>query len=392
MTIKLYEQDVYLKQIESRILEIIHEKDKTLLVLDQTIFFPEGGGQPCDKGTIGDSQVIHVSDRDGIIYHHVDKAPEGKSHLSVLDWDRRFDHMQQHCGEHILSGVIMEQYGYLNKGFHLGEDYVTIDIDGDLTKNDQLEIIENLANKAIYENRQVVIDTVDTPERAMQYNVRKLPDLQENLRIVYIPDVDSVACCGTHPARTGEVGVVKILKAQRYKGMTRLFFKCGLRALMEFQKEHQIVTELSVSYSADLSTIVDKIIQEKEKYQDLKSNYVKLQNSMASLEADRLINKIKGNKLAFLVQNKSIEWVDLIAKKIIEKEKALILIGSLLEKRIILVHDGTGDIDCGRLFKEYLTHFNGRGGGSKSKAQAMFEDADKLESFYQHIKNILKIE
>ncbi|MBV1757963.1 MAG: alanyl-tRNA editing protein [Dethiosulfatibacter sp.] len=392
MTIKLYEKDVYQRRVESKILEVIHDKEKTLIVLDQTIFFPEGGGQPSDRGTIGNSKVIHVSERDGIIYHHVEKVPEGDSHICELDWDRRFDHMQQHCGEHILSGVVMEKYGYLNKGFHLGEDYVTIDIDGDITDVEQLKEIETLANKAVYENRPVIIDTVDSAEKAMRYNVRKMPDLQDNLRIVFIANVDSVACCGTHPARTGEVGVIKILKAQRYKGMTRVFFKCGLRALLEFQREHQIITELGVRYSADLSTIIDKITQEKEKFQDLKSLNIKIQNSMASFEANHFINEIKDNKLVLSFQDKSIEDIGLIIKYILEKEQVFILASSLLDKKVILTHDGKHDIDCGRIIKDKIGLFNGRGGGNKTRAQASFENVEELRSFIQNIKNILSID
>ncbi len=392
MTIKLYEKDVYLRQVESRILKVIHEKDKILLVLDKTIFFPEGGGQPSDKGTIGDSRVIHVSEKEGIIYHHVDQVPDGEQQTCILDWDRRFDHMQQHCGEHILSGVIMEQYGYLNKGFHLGEDHVTVDIDGELTDTEELEDIEDLANKAIYENKPVIIDTVDSTEKAKQYNVRKMPDLQDNLRIVYIADVDSVACCGTHPARTGEVGIVKLLKAQRYKGMTRLFFKCGFRALMEFQKEHQIISELSGRYSADLSTLIDKIEKEQGKYNDLKNSHIKIQNTLAVMEAENLIKKIKNHKLVVSFQDKSIEEIGLIIKYILDKESVLILASSSSEKKVILAHDGKFDVDCGRVIKDNIERFNGKGGGSKVRAQVMFEEADKFKSFNQSIKEMLSFE
>ncbi|MDP3386162.1 MAG: alanyl-tRNA editing protein [Eubacteriales bacterium] len=392
MTIKLYEKDVYQKRTESRVLNVIHDKEKTLLVLDQTIFFPEGGGQPSDKGTIGDSQVIHVSEKDGVIYHHVDKEPEGEFHVCELDWNRRFDHMQQHCGEHILSGVILEALGYMNKGFHLGEDYVTIDIDGDLSDTEQVKGIENLANKAIYENKPVITDTVNNAEKAIWYNVRKMPDLQENLRIVYIAGVDSVACCGTHPARTGEVGILKILKAQKYKGMTRLFFKCGLRALLEFQREHQIISELSVNYSADMSTILDKISKEKLKYYDLKNHYVKIQNALAALEADHLIDTIKHQRLILSFRDKTIEETGLIIKHILERESALILACSLPDKKVILAHDGKQDIDCGKLIKENIHGFSGNGGGNKHRGQATFEDINELGSFVQHINNILSIE
>jgi alanyl-tRNA synthetase len=392
MTVKLYEKDVYQREVESRILGVIHEKGKALLVLDQTIFFPEGGGQPSDRGTIGDSQVFHVFERDGVIYHHVDKVPEGESHLCVLDWERRFDHMQQHCGEHILSGVILEQYGYMNKGFHLGEDYVTIDIDGDLIDFELLKNIETMANKAIYENRPITIDTVDSAEKALQYNVRKMPDLQDNLRIVYIAGVDSVACCGTHPTRTGEVGILKILKAQKYKGLTRLFFKCGLRALLEFQREHRIITELSVHYSADLSTLTDKIGKEREKFNDLKNSHLKTEEALAALETDNLIKRIKNQRLILSFRNKTIEEIDLIIKCILERESVLILASSLPDKKVILTHDGKQDIDCGKVIKENINDFSGRGGGNKYRGQATFKDINELESFIRHINYMLSVE
>jgi alanyl-tRNA synthetase len=187
-----------------------------LAVLDKTIFFPEGGGQPCDTGYIDDARVAYVFEKEGIIYHRIDKLIPEKKVLAKLDYDRRLDHMQQHCGEHILSGVFLKLYGGRNKGFHMGEDYVTADIDLEDITEEMVNKAEERANIDIYKSKLVKTYVVDK-EQADKLPLRKELKVDSDIRIVDIEGVDIVACCGTHPRLTSEVGIIKVLKTEKYK-------------------------------------------------------------------------------------------------------------------------------------------------------------------------------
>ena len=268
MTEKLFYKDAYLKECRSKIVRILEEDDKIKVVLDKTIFYPEGGGQPSDTGTIDGLKVNYVYEDNGVIYHCIEGKPKNKCVTCKIDFKKRFDYMQQHSGEHLLSGVIFTLFNGNNRGFHLGEDHVTVDIDIEPMDENMINRIENLVNECIYKNRTIKTYVVSRKE-SLKFPLRKqVKEGVENVRIVQALNMDCCACCGTHVLRTGEIGILKILKAEKYKKMTRIYFKCGNRALADFQKEHKIIMDLSKDFSTEIFHIEDRVNFEKNEIKE----------------------------------------------------------------------------------------------------------------------------
>ncbi|BEP28857.1 alanyl-tRNA editing protein [Helicovermis profundi] len=387
MTIKLYENDMYLKEVDAKITEIIEEKNAIFLVLDKSIFFPLGGGQPSDIGYIENSKVLEVIEKNGKLYHRVEKKPIKDNVHLVLDWNRRLDNMQQHCGEHILSGIILKEINGHNKGFHMGKDIVTIDIDLPSIGGTLLKEIEKKANEAIYKNALVNIYNVNSKDEASKYGVRKEVTVEKDIRIVSIDGIDTVACCGSHPRRTGEVGLIKILKVEKNKNMTRIHFVCGNRALKDYKLKSDIISELSKKYSSSAENLLSKMAKKEEKNELIKQKYTELKNRFNSLEVETLFNENK-NKYIKIYNDMDFNDIEYISKKVHEKIKCLTVFASANEKRILMI-DGLDSNNCGKFFKENIRDFNGKGGGSINIAQGKFESEEDLRRFCEKADEIL---
>ena len=229
-TEKLYYADPFLKEFTATVLDCQPGKNGYTVTLDRTAFYPEGGGQPADHGTLDGAAVTDVHEKNGVIFHNVDRAVEiGKTVSGFIDWARRFDHMQQHSGEHICSGLICGRYGCDNVGFHMGTDIVTIDFNADIPWEDLLEI-EGQATRYIQEDHPIDIQFHRGAELdAIDYRSKK--PLEGDVRIVAFPGADCCACCGTHVLRSGQVGLVKFLSVQKFREGVRIELLCGQRAL-----------------------------------------------------------------------------------------------------------------------------------------------------------------
>ena len=288
-TKKLFDLDSYCRNFSATVLSCEQNPknpDEYLVVLDQTAFFPEGGGQPADQGRLGDAKVGHVSEKGGIIAHHCDRALEVGSVVDgSIDWDIRFPHMQTHCGEHILSGIILREYGFHNVGFHMGKDATTIDLDGELT-GEMVAHAETLVNRAIEENVEVHV-SYPSKEELAALPLRKKPEV-EKLRLVEVSGYDFCGCCGTHVARSGEIELVKIIDFQRYKSGTRLFFLCGRRALLDYQQKHAAVKALAEEFSCKPDGLTDAV---HKLQQDLAEAKVQL------AEKNKMLFQFLGQKL-----------------------------------------------------------------------------------------------
>ena len=229
-TLKLYYTDAFLREFDGRVLACRPDGKKWLVALDQTVFYPEGGGQPADHGTLGGANVTDVHEKDGVIFHTCDKAVEvGQMVLGRIDWARRFDHMQQHSGEHILSGILCRDYHCDNVGFHLGAETVTIDYNADISWEQALDA-ERKANEVIWADPEVEI-AYPYPEELAFIDYRSKKELTGKVRIVTFPEADCCACCGTHVLRAGQVGLIKVLSCQKFREGVRLEIVCGKRAL-----------------------------------------------------------------------------------------------------------------------------------------------------------------
>ena len=287
MTEKLYYLDAYATTFTAKVLECTEDKKNFKVVLDRTLFYPEGGGQPADMGILGGVKVLDVHEKDDIVTHTTDKPLEvGAEVEGIIDWERRFDLMQNHSGEHILSGVICQKYGCDNVGFHMGKEMITIDLNTKIPEED-LSWLEEKANEAIWKNVPVGIRYPSKEELdALDYRSKK--ELEGQVRIVNVGDYDCCACCGTHVRLAGEVGQIKIISAQNYKGGTRLELLCGKRALQDYRKKNDVSAEagrlLSVpaekvdgavkNVLAERDELIQTLNQLKWKYFNLKAEQV----------------------------------------------------------------------------------------------------------------------
>lgn len=257
-TKRLYQNDSYLRVFSAAVLRCEPVKAGWQIILDETAFYPEGGGQPADRGTLGGAQVLDVKNLGEEVAHLTD-APltPGTTVTGTIDFARRFDHMQQHSGEHLVSGLIHAAYGFDNVGFHLGADAVVIDISGPIG-GAAAEEIERRANEVVFADLPL---SVTYPDREMLQTLayRSKIEIEGQVRIVSIPTADTCACCGTHVARTGEIGFIKLCGAQSYKGGTRITMLCGRRAVAFAMREHQQVAAISALLSAKQPDIVPAV-------------------------------------------------------------------------------------------------------------------------------------
>lgn len=279
MTEKLYEQDAFLTQFEGKVLSCVQGKKGFNIVLDRTAFYPEGGGQPFDMGTLGDAKVLEVHGRDGEIVHTCDRPLKpGAAVTGVIDWERRFDLMQQHSGEHIVSGLAHALWGCENVGFHMGAEVVTIDLSLPLTE-DRLAQLEAEANRYIWRDIPAEI-TCPSPEELEHIRYRSKKELAGQVRIVTFPGADCCACCGTHVKSAGQVGLVKLLSMQKFREGVRIELVCGNRAFTYLNRTFKQNTRVSQLLSAkvfETGAAVERLLGENET----------LKSRLASLEEAR---------------------------------------------------------------------------------------------------------
>lgn len=253
-TEKIYDNKPFCNSFSATVLSCVSCEDGYRVVLDRTAFFPGGGGQDPDRGTVGGHPLKRIFEDKGVVYHIIG-APVvvGTRVNGTLDWDFRFTNMQNHSGEHILSGIAHSQYGYDNVGFHMNDRFITIDFNGPLT-DEQINELELAANRRIYENLPI---TISHPykEELEQMNYRSKKELTGDVRIVQVGTVDTCACCAPHVEFTGQVGLIKIIAHENYKGGVRLTVLCGERALRYYQTQNELLGALCGRYSATLDTL-----------------------------------------------------------------------------------------------------------------------------------------
>ena len=270
-TEKLYYADPFLTDFTATVLDCQPGKNGYLVTLDRTAFYPKGGGQPADHGVLDRAAVTDVHEKNGVILHNVDRAVEiGKTVAGAIDWGRRFDHMQQHSGEHIVSGMLCSAFHCDNVGFHLGADTVTIDYNADISW-EQVQDIERRANRYIWENHPIHI-WYPSPEELAALPYRSKKELTGAVRITEFPGADRCACCGTHVSSSGQVGFLKLLSCQKFRDGVRLELLCGQRALdclaAGWEQARQIGQALSVkpqSAFAAVSRLQEELLSLKEK-------------------------------------------------------------------------------------------------------------------------------
>ena len=376
---KLYYDSAYIKEFEAQVLSCQEGKKGWEITLSATAFYPEGGGQPADTGLLGNVRVTDVHEKDGQVVHYTDgPLPVGEMVRGVIDWDRRFQHMQEHSGEHLVSGLIHQRFGYDNVGFHMGTDEVTIDFNGVLEGGD-LMAIEEKANGMIWENLEISAVYPEKDELdAMEYRSKK--ELTGAVRIVSIPGGDVCACCGTHVERTGEIGLVKFLSMIHYKGGVRISLLCGKRAVEDYERKRDQVQKISVLLSArpgEISRAVEKLKDEEAKLQE------KLVAAYDKLIASEVRDIKEGDGDIFILEPdfEAIQLRHLVNRLLEEKKgRTVLALGGAAEGSFLYVL-GSRDGDMRRLSRELNGLLNGRGGGSAQMAQGtFFATKDQLQA------------
>ncbi len=300
MTERLFDTDAYLSEFDAVVTECFDTNGKYGIVLDRTAFFPEGGGQDADIGTIDGTDVVYVSDCNGKIVHFCERPFDvGKSVHGVLDFKERFRRMQNHTGEHILSGISNREYGTENVGFHLSEKYIRIDYDKYLSKEEVVEL-EALANRTVWENRSVKAYYPSTEELA-EISYRSKKEIVGNLRLVVIEGTDVCACCAPHVANTGEVGCIKIVSCSKYKGGCRIEAVCGIDAYNLFASEHRMLSEMARDAGCKIEDVPSYLEKVKGDLRDFKHCLANVEKEMTAQKLDR-IDKEDGN-FCFFFEN-----------------------------------------------------------------------------------------
>ncbi len=287
MTEKLYDTDAYLASFSATVLDCIPVDGGFDVVLDRTAFFPEGGGQYGDTGTLNGIPVTDTQIRDGIIYHRTNQPiPAGQPVEGALNWEERFRRMQNHSGEHIVSGIVHARLGYENVGFHLGEGFMTMDYSGELSAEDLIRV-EEAANRAVWENREIVCRYPSEAElKALSYRSKK--ELKEAVRIVTVDGVDRCACCAPHVKNTGEIGGIYVVDAIKWKGGTRVTVRCGEDSYGEYSLLRADEKALSALFSAPRGQIFAAAEKLQKDYADLRRQYHLLQKESALLQLGAL--------------------------------------------------------------------------------------------------------
>ena len=396
MTEKLYLENAYLLSCTSDVIRQIEVGGIPGAILNQTVFYPTSGGQPHDTGTINEVIVTDVfEDEHEQVVHLLEKPVGGGQVTCTINWERRFDHMQQHTGQHILSQALLQICNADTLSFHLGQHSATIDIDQSGLSPETITAVEQLANRAVFENRDV-IGCVVAKDEIHRYPVRKLPTVEDNIRILEIKDYDYSPCGGTHCSKTGEIGFIKIRRHENYKGGTRIHFVCGSRALKDYQGKAEILKRLSKVMSTAEADLPQNISKLKDDLKALTGERDHLKKELLNYEADWLFARSKKHTDIHLIKeifnDRHQKEMKLLAKKIIEKySDTVILFGIKSEGSAQLLFQCSEKLDCdmGRLMKAACAVINGRGGGRPHQAQGGGSDTDKLEDALQSAEDML---
>lgn len=375
---KLYYQDAYIQSFYSSVVRQASDGDGLpYIVLEETSFYPTGGGQPNDEGTINDIRVTNVEEIDGEIRHYLESPilETSKEVFGVIDWERRFDHMQQHAGQHMLSAAFDSLFQFKTVGFHLGKETLTIDLDTDRLSVQKAQEAENLVNQIILENKPIETKWITKDELPL-YDMRKETKVIGDIRLVIIPEFDYNGCGGTHPKTTGEVRAVKILDWEKQKKKTRLQFVCGNRVLGQFQHKQQtllLLTKLLNVPEGEMGAAVNRIL---DNTKILEKALVGARESILQYEAKELLvnnNQSSGEIIiSHVYQNRTIQELQKLARIIIAKEEVayvFFVAENEDQLQIVAARGVKGTCNMKDLIGEALSSIKGKGGGNEMFAQ-----------------------
>lgn len=389
MTTRLYYTEPWRREFDARILDVRTADGATRVCLDRTAFYPESGGQPADTGQLGALRVLDVVDEeDGRVAHVIDgTATAGDAVHGTIDWPRRFDHMQQHTGQHILSAAFDRTHGARTESFHLGQDVSTIDLGRDVDAA-QIAAAEDLANTVVWEDRAVAIRFV-TAEEAARLPLRKPPVKDGTLRLIEVEGFDLSACGGTHVSRTGEVGVIAVKGWERYKGGVRIEFVCGGRALSSYRTFRDAVTGSVRALSVFPHELPDGIARLQAANKDAQRDVKRLREALAAHEGAAWRERAQpvGPARAVVAAAEGYDGgsLKLLAAAAADAPGTCAVFFTTTRPSLVAVaaHASLGRVDAGELVRALCARFGGKGGGKPGLAQGGGLDApaDDLLAF-----------
>jgi alanyl-tRNA synthetase len=373
MTTRIYYQEPYVREFDAELIDTVSHDGRPALVLDRTAFYPTSGGQPADAGLFGDVRVLDVVDADdGRILHVVDRTPSTTRMHGVVDWTRRFDHMQQHTGQHVLSAAFARLFGVRTESFHMGVEYSTIDLAREVSAGEIVKA-EDEANRIVWEDRPVAIRFASA-EEAASLGLRKESRRDGTLRLIDVEDFDLSACGGTHVARTGAIGIIAVSATERFRGGSRVTFLCGGRALAGFRSLRDVVAgsvrALSV-LPAELPGAIERLQGEGK---DLRKQVKDLQTTLADHEADALADVAEPFASARLVAAALPGWdaggLKTIAARIAGRPgHVAILVGEPAPAALVVARATDVPLDASVLLRTLVERHGGKGGGRPELAQ-----------------------
>nr|WP_252503150.1 DHHA1 domain-containing protein [Sporosarcina sp. Marseille-Q4943] len=390
---RIYYQNAYKKTFKARINgNGVDSEGRPYVLLSNTAFYPTGGGQPHDTGTIEGVRVIDVEEVDGEVRHFLSEELHSKKDVEgAIDWERRFDHMQQHTGQHILTAAFVGLFGFQTISFHLGKGLVSIDLDIEDVTAEQLTAAEKLANEIILENRPVETKWV-TEDELSQFSLRKQLAVTDEIRLVIIPDFDFNGCGGTHPSSTGQVGLLKIISTEKQKRKVRVHFACGGRVLQQLHWKHEELSAASKLLSAPEDGVSNAIERLLTSHHTLEKSLEKAKEDLLSFEMKNLLINKNGSIVKASFTDRTVQELQKLARMIVaEDDSAIALFVAESEDRLQFV--AARGVSAGTSMKlisaKVLPLLHGKGGGNDAFVQGGGERTMASEELLSVMENTI---
>lgn len=391
-TIRMYYDYPYQIEFEAQIIDQVKREDKWGLILDRTCFYPESGGQPADKGWLDGVPVIYVSEEGDKIFHWVAQPLSGPQVKGKIDWSRRFDHMQQHAGQHVLSQSFYQLYKAETLSFHLGEQVSSVEIDLRQADYELVHQVEELANQIIFENREIKTYFI-SPQNLNQIPLRKPPQKEEKIRVVEVEGFDYSACGGTHPRRTGEIGCIKIIRWEKIRQNIRFEFVCGHRALSDYQRKTMVIRDLISSLNVNQDEIIESVEKMLNQVKQTRRKLKKANEELSRYQAQEMTGQAKTFFITEYYRDKTPDEIKLLARQIIRCGPYAVVLATQVEKMIHVVVAEADElqINLRELQPLIIETIQGKGGGSPSLLEFRGEKPERfpllVEKIQGHFKN-----
>ena len=390
MTERIYYHDATAQAVVANVIATGIDGKGPYAVLDRSCFYPEGGGQPADTGAIGETEVTDVQTVDGEIRHYTAQALDKGEYTTAIDWQRRFDHMQQHTGQHLLSAVFEDEFGIVTKSFHLGTERVSIDLDVQKINVEQLREVERQVNHLITGHHPIETEWV-TQEQAGRLALRKQPAVTGDVRLVKIADIDINACGGTHLRNTAELGLLKIIRTEKAKTATRVYFLCGNRAMNHFNLLQSVTDQLTRSLNVPVGELAEADAAVLNDRRDIEKQLKKISLQLLESEAESL--QPEGSLLVRDFSGRPFKDVQRLAKLTAEKHGSLYLLFLVREDsqmRFVCAKGKSSRGDMKQVLGKLIEKSGGNVGGTEDLAQGGGPLKEDQEMFAASFQNIIK--